>query len=104
MRQRLGERPLRQYWRQKSNPANNARQTLNVGDAWFGYGDYAKAAGFYRSALGRPGADPNLINLHLGMALALQGDKAAATEALGKVTGARADLAKYWLIYVNSKA
>ena len=81
----------------------NARQTLNAGDAWFGYGDYAKAADFYRAALARPGAEPDLINLHLGMALALQGDKAAAAEALGKVTGARSDLAKYWLIYANSK-
>lgn len=82
----------------------NARQTLNVGDAWFGYGDYAKAADFYRAALGRSGAEPDLINLHLGMALALQGDKAGAAAALDKVAGSRADLAKYWLIYVNSKA
>ena len=82
----------------------NARQTLNFGDAWYGYGDYAKAVAFDRAALGKAEADPNLINLHLGMALAMSGDKAGAVEALGKVTGSQAELAKYWLLYANSKA
>lgn len=82
----------------------SARQTLNTGDAWFGYRDYAKAADFYRAALNLPEAQPDLINLHLGMALALNGDKAGAAAALGKVGGAEADLARYWLIYANSKA
>jgi tetratricopeptide (TPR) repeat protein len=82
----------------------NARQTLNVGDAYFGYGDYAKAAEFYRAALSRPGADPDLINLRIGMALAHQGDRAGATAALNAVGSAHADLAQYWLLYVNSKA
>ena len=82
----------------------NARQTLNVGDAYYGYGDYAKAAEFYRAALTRPGADTNLINLHLGMALARQGDKAGATAALQSVGGDDAPVAKYWLLYVDTKA
>lgn len=81
-----------------------ARQTLNIGDAYFGYGDYAKAVEFYRAALARPGADSNLINLHIGMALARQGDKAGATAALNAVGGAQADLAKYWLLYVGTRA
>jgi hypothetical protein len=38
------------------------------------------------------------------MALARQGDKAGAITALNSVTGPRADIAKYWLIYVNQKA
>jgi hypothetical protein len=38
------------------------------------------------------------------MALARSGDKAGATAALNAVTGARADVAKLWLAYVNQKA
>ena len=83
---------------------STARQILSLGDAYFGYGDYAKAVAFYRAALGAQGADANLINLHLGMALARQGDKAGATAALNAVSGPQADLAKYWLLYVSTKA
>jgi hypothetical protein len=38
------------------------------------------------------------------MALARQGDKAGATAAFNAVTGPRADVAKFWLAYVNAKA
>lgn len=81
-----------------------ARQTLNMGDAWLGYGDYAKAAEFYRAALAKPDADKDLVNLHLGMALTRQGDKAGAIAALNAAGGAQAELAQYWLLYANSKA
>jgi tetratricopeptide (TPR) repeat protein len=81
-----------------------ARQILNTGDAYYGYGDYAKAVEFYRAALGRDGADADLINLHLGMALARQGDKAGATAALNSVGGVNADLAQYWLLYLSARA
>lgn len=81
-----------------------AAQALNTGDAWYGYGDYAKAVAFYQAAASKSGSDANRINLHLGMALARQGDKAGATAALSKVTGAEAELAKYWLVYVNRAA
>jgi tetratricopeptide (TPR) repeat protein len=82
----------------------SARQILNIGDAYFGYGDYARAVEFYRAALGRPGADTNLINLHIGMALARQGDREGATAALNSVGGDHAELAKFWLVYVASRA
>jgi tetratricopeptide (TPR) repeat protein len=81
-----------------------ARQVQNIGAAYFGYGDYSKAAEFYRAALGMQGADANLINLHLGMALARQGDKAGATAALNAVGGPQTELAKYWLLYASTKA
>ncbi|HWI76666.1 MAG TPA: tetratricopeptide repeat protein [Sphingomicrobium sp.] len=74
-----------------------------TGDAWYGYGDYAKAADFYRASLAK-GGDANRNNLHLGMALARQGDKAGAAAALNKVTGTTAELAKFWLVYANAKA
>ena len=79
-----------------------ARQVLNTGDAYFGYGDYAKAVEFYRAALAKGGADADRINLHIGMALARQGDKAGAAAALNAVGGAQAEIAKYWLIHVGA--
>jgi hypothetical protein len=81
-----------------------ASQLLNQGDAWFGYEDYAKAAAFYQAGLAKSGGDADRLNLHLGMALARQGDKAGATAALNKVGGTDAELAKYWLVYVNRVA
>ena len=37
--------------------------------------------------MGKPGVDPDLANLHLGMALARAGDKAGATAAFKSVGG-----------------
>ena len=79
-----------------------AKAALATGDLHYTYGQYAKAAEIYRAALKKSGADANLINLHLGMALARSGDKAGATAALNAVTGPRAEIAKYWLAYVST--
>jgi len=81
-----------------------ARLAMRVGEAYYGYGDYAKAAELYRAALSKSGADTSLLNLRLGMALARAGDKAGATAALNAVTGPRAELAKFWLLYLNNRA
>jgi tetratricopeptide (TPR) repeat protein len=88
-----------------ASPSANAtaRQTLTTGDAWFGYGDYAKAVQFYRAALAKPGADRDVINLHLGMALARQGDEAGATAALNAAGGQQAQLAEYWRLYLATR-
>jgi tetratricopeptide (TPR) repeat protein len=72
---------------------------LRIGDRYYGSGNYAKAAEIYRDVMTKPGADKDLANLHLGMALARAGDKAGAAAALNAVTGARAEVAKYWLLY-----
>ena len=76
---------------------------LRVGDRYYGAGNYAKAAELYRQALGH-GADKDLANLRLGEALARSGDKAGATAALNAVGGSRAEIAKFWLTYVNQRA
>ena len=86
----------------KALAGGTAKLALTTGDLLFGYGRYAKAADLYRAALKRPGADTNLANLHLGMALARAGDKAGATAALNAVTGSQSEIAKYWLAYVSS--
>jgi tetratricopeptide (TPR) repeat protein len=84
--------------------AQSGMALLRIGDRYYGMGDYAKAAELYRQAMGKAGVDPAVANLHLGMALARSGDKAGATAAFNAVTGPRADVAKYWLLYVNQKA
>lgn len=77
---------------------------LRIGDRFYAMGDYARAAQVYRDVLGKPGADRDLANLHLGMALARSGDKAAAMAALNAVTGPRAEIAKYWLLYSQQQS
>lgn len=84
--------------------AVNGMALLHIGDRYYAMGDYPKAVELYHMAQGKPGVDPAIANLHIGMALARQGDKAGATTAFNAVTGPRADIAKYWLIYVNQKA
>ena len=54
--------------------------------------------------LTKPGADAAMANLHLGMALARAGDKAGATAAFNAVSGPRAEIAKFWLLYLQSRA
>jgi tetratricopeptide (TPR) repeat protein len=73
---------------------------MRIGDAYYGAGNYAKAAEMYRQA-GAKGADANVANLRLGEALAMSGDKAGAAAALGKVTGSQSEIAKFWLVYAN---
>lgn len=88
----------------EARAAPAARLAMRVGDAYYGYGDYAKAAELYRAALTKSGADANLVNLHLGMALARGGDKAGASAALKAVGGPQAELAKFWLVYLATRA
>ena len=86
--------------------AATGRLAYRTGDAYYGYGDYAKAATLYRTALSKGGADvdTNLVNLHLGMALAMSGDKAGAEAAFKAVTGARAGVAQMWLAWLGRAA
>jgi tetratricopeptide (TPR) repeat protein len=77
---------------------------LRIGDRYYAMGDYAKAVELYRMAMSKPGVDAAVANLHIGMALARAGDKAGATAALNSVSGPRADVAKFWLTYLNQKA
>lgn len=82
----------------KTAPAGST--LIGIGDRAYGLGLYAKAADIYRQALAK-GADKDLVNLHLGMALARAGDKAGATAALNAAGGAQAGIAGYWLLYVQ---
>ena len=81
------------------------KTALGTGDAYYGYGNYAKAAEMYRLAVAKStGVDASTANLRLGAALAMAGDKAGATTALQAVqTPPRQQLAQYWLIFVGQK-
>lgn len=84
--------------------AASARQAMVTAEAFYGYGEYQKAAELFRAALDKQGVDKDLANLRLGMALARAGDKAGATAALNAAGGAQAEVAKLWLTYVGTAA
>lgn len=83
-----------------SGTAANAR---TAGDVFYGYGQYADAAAMYRAALQKGGEDANLLNLRLGASLAQAGQRAEAETALRAVSGDRAGIAQFWLIWVQRR-
>lgn len=83
--------------------SQEARLTMRYGDAYFGYGQYADAVALYRAALTKSGADTGLINLRLGAALAMAGQRAEAEAAFRAVTGRHAELANYWLLWLAAR-
>ena len=100
----IGDRAAATAAARTAAKAASAQPLMGAADRLLGYGDYAQAATLYRAALGKSGADTNLINLRLGEALAQSGDKAGATAALQSVGGAQAEIAKYWLAWVSTRA
>ena len=81
----------------------NPKLAMGTADAYYGYGEFAKAAALYRTAVGGAGVDADTANLRLGASLARAGDKAGAAEALKLVKGGmRSELAQYWLIFVGA--
>jgi hypothetical protein len=84
--------------------AANGKALMRIGDNYAALGDYPNAVKAYKLAMARPDGEAALANLHTGIALALSGDKAGAAAALNAVTGPRAGIAKYWLIYLAQKA
>jgi hypothetical protein len=82
----------------------NGEMALRLAEGYYGHGDYTKAVELYRLALQKGGVDAALVNSRLGMALALAGQRPAAEEALKSVTGPRAALASYWLLWLSQRA
>jgi hypothetical protein len=80
--------------------AGTGAQARAAGDAFYAFGQYAEAATLYQAALQKGGEDPNLVNGRLGAALALAGRRPEAEAALHAVTGPRADLAGFWLVWL----
>lgn len=75
---------------------------IAAGDAYYGSGNYTKAAAMYRLAV-QKGGDTNLANLRLGEALAVSGDKAGAAAAFGAVapTSPQGEAAVVWNGWIN---
>ena len=74
-----------------------------AGDAYFGTRNFAKAIEMYRlcETKGAPDADRN--NLHLGMALALSGDREGAKAALARVNAEpNKAIARLWTVFVTT--
>ncbi len=80
-----------------------AATTMAAADRLLGYGDFGQAATLYRAALGKTGANADLINLRLGEALAQSGDKAGAMAALQAVGPSQSEVAKYWQAWVATR-
>jgi hypothetical protein len=81
--------------------AANGRAALNTADTYVSYGDYAKAVELYKVAAEKGGVDANVINLHMGWALAQQGDAAGAKAAFAQVQGPRKPIADFWVIHLD---
>ncbi len=89
----------------KAAAAANGALASQTGDAYLGRGDYAKAAELYRLALQKGGVNNDEVNTHLGIALALSGDKAGARTAFTAVTTApRSELAGLWIVWLDHPA
>jgi len=81
--------------------AANGRAALSTGDAYLGYGEWQQAVDMYKLALAKGGVDADTANLRMGMALARLNQKDAAKAAFGAVKGPRAQLASYWMVYLD---
>lgn len=88
----------------KAMAAADGSLALSTANAYLGYGEYAKAAALYRAALQKGSTDANLVNTRLGIALALAGQTAEAEAAFKAVTGPRAQLASYWMLWLSQRA
>jgi tetratricopeptide (TPR) repeat protein len=76
-----------------------AQQTA---DAYLGKGDYANAITLYQVALQKGSVKSDDVNTHLGIAMALSGDKAGAKTAFAAVQGApRSELAQFWTLWLD---
>lgn len=89
----------------RAQSAATGKPAASTADAYLGYGDYAKAAALYQLALQKGGVDADTVNTRLGIALARSGQKAAAVQAFGAVTGPiRKPIADYWTVWTNAQA
>jgi hypothetical protein len=81
--------------------ASTGRLAAGTADAYLGYGDDAKALPLYKMALSKGGVDADQINTRIGIALTRLGQKAEAKAAFQSVKGARADIAAFWLLWLD---
>ena len=88
----------------KAKTDTTGAASLAAADAYFAQANYTKAADLYTAAGAKGGVDTGLVQNRLGMALALAGRRPEAETALRAVTGARAGLANYWLLWLGQRS
>jgi len=82
--------------------ATSGRTALGLADAYASYKDYASAIEMYGKAESLGGVDADTVKLRKAAALAQSGQKDAAKQILATITtGPRADLAKFWTIFID---
>jgi TPR repeat protein len=87
----------------RARSEGRGEMAMKVADGYYGHGDYAKAAEFYRLALQKGSVDANMVNTRLGMALAMAGRRTDAETAFKAVNGPRAEVAGFWLLWLNQQ-
>ena len=83
---------------------STARIVLAAADAYFNFGETAKATELYELALTRPGVDSGTALTRLGIAQYEAGNSAAALETFAKVEGDRAAIADLWATYIAQQS
>ena len=84
----------------KAMAAPDGALALRIADAFYGYGEHAKAIALYRAALRKGGVETNLVNTRLAMALLASGDRSGAQATLASLTGPRRQLGAFWLAWL----
>jgi tetratricopeptide (TPR) repeat protein len=84
----------------KAMAGANGALALKIGDAFYGYGEHAKAIALYRAALSKGGVDANVVNTRIAMALLASGDRAGAEAAFKSLSGTRGDLGAFWVAWL----
>ena len=82
--------------------AATGKVAASTADAYLGYGQDTKAIALYKLALQKGQIDVDTINTRLGIAYTHLGQKAEARSAFTAVTGSRSEIAKFWLLWLNS--
>lgn len=88
----------------RAGGAPNGVLAAGTGNAYLGYGEYAKAAALFQTALSKGGVDADEVNTRLGIALAMSGQKDAAKTAFANVKGTRAGVAQFWTAWLEQGA
>ncbi len=87
-----------------ANRSANGKIALATADALLGYGDYAKAAALYQSAISKGSVDVARAQIGLGIAHVGQSNWSGAKQAFDSVTGSRKSIANFWSLWIDQKA
>lgn len=86
----------------QASGAANGRVAKGTADGFLAYGEDAKAIALYQLALQKGGVDADEVNLRLGIAQARIGQGDLARQAFAKVTGPRAETARFWTLWLDT--